>query len=134
MSPHGYEEISHSADLALKVWGEDYHAVLHQAVEGMAALMGVRYDPQKSIEERFSIPKGAQEEMLVDFLGEVLFLLAEKRIAMSAFDISLSNEMTVIGVFHPLISVDRWIKAVTFHNLIIHKFPDRLETTVTFDV
>ena len=134
MSPYGYEEIDHPADLALKVWGEDFQAILNQAVKGMAALMGVRYDPHTRIEERFSVSNGTQEEMLVDFLGEVLFLLEEKRIAMSAFTISSIDEITVMGVFHPLISVDRWIKAVTFYNLIIQKFPDRLETTVTFDV
>lgn len=134
MSPHGYEELDHPADLALKIWGEDFQAILNQAANGMAVLMGVRYDPHTRIEESFSIPCGTQEEMLVDFLGDVLFMLEEKRIAMSAFTISSSDEMTVMGVFHPLISVDRWIKAVTFYNLIIQKFPDRLETTVTFDV
>ncbi|HCU57366.1 MAG TPA: hypothetical protein DF984_03920 [Anaerolineaceae bacterium] len=134
MSPHGYEEFAHPADLALKVWGEDFYSVLQNASEGMAALMGVRYDPSKNIEESFTIRRGSQEEMLVDFLGEVLFLLEDKRIALSAFEITLGKETMITGVFHPLISVDRWIKAVTFHNLIIIQFPDRLETTITFDV
>ena len=134
MSPHGYEEIDHPADLALKVWGEDFPSVLIQAAQGMAALMGVRFDLSEGIEGNISISGGTQEEMLVDFLGEVLYRLEEKRLALSVLSISDSDEMTVSGVFHPLISVDRWIKAVTFHNLEIIQYPDRMETTITFDV
>jgi len=134
MSPHGYEEIDHPADLALKVWGEDFPSVLIQAAQGMAALIGVRFDPNEGIEGNISIPGGTQEEMLVDFLGEVLYRLEEKRLALSVLSISDSGEMTVSGVFHPLISVDRWIKAVTFHNLEIIQYLDRMETTITFDV
>ncbi len=134
MSPHGYKELDHPADLALMVWGEDFIAVLNQAAEGMAALMGVRYDPGKRIEESFAIRRGREEEMLVDFLGEVLFLMEDKHVALSTVAVTFDEEMKMAGVFHPLISVDRWIKAVTFHNLIITKYPDRIEATITFDV
>ena len=134
MSPHGYEEIDHPADLALKVWGEDFATILQQAAAGMAVLMGTRFDASQHQRERFTIPKGTQEEMLVDFLNEALYLLEEKRIALSSFTIDSGDGLTISGIFHPLLSVQRWIKAVTFHNLVIETEPERIETTITFDV
>jgi SHS2 domain-containing protein len=134
MSPHGYAEIDHPADLALKVWGEDPYAVLHQAARGMTVLMGVRFDSGSPIEESFAIPNGTQEEVLVDFLGEVLFLLEDKGIVLSSFTITGNDPLTIRGTFYPLVSVERWIKAVTFHNLVFIEYPDKIETTITFDV
>ena len=134
MSPHGYEEIAHSADLALKVWGEDFNTILSQAAEGMFALMGVRFKPDETITECFSISRGSQEEILVDFLAEILFLLEDRRIVLSEFEMEDGDVIQLTGVFHPLLSVDRWIKAVTFHNLAVVAYPDKLETVITFDV
>ena len=134
MSPHGYEEIEHQADLALKVWAEDIVSLLHQAAAGMLVLMGVKVDLTRSSEKPFSIPGGNPEENLVDFLGEVLYMLEDNGLALTTFRFSSRDSLKIIGAFHPVISVERWIKAVTFHNLVLERHPDRIETTITFDV
>lgn len=134
MSPHGYKEIEHQADLALKVWAEDFDSMLQQAAEGMMVLMGVKADSNSTSEETFIIPAGNPEENLVDFLGEVLYMLEENGLALKTFRFSSGDSLIIIGVYHPVLSVERWIKAVTFHNLVLERHPDRIETTITFDV
>lgn len=134
MSSHGYEELDHAADLALRVWGEDFGVLLNQAVQGMTALMGIRFDPSHPVEASLSLPNGSQEEMLVDFLGEVLFVMEEKDLVLVKFDVLNHLPFVMKGTFYPIISVGRWIKAVTFHNLVITQSNDQVETTITFDV
>lgn len=134
MSPHGYEEIEHTADLALKVWGEDFSTLLTQAARGMYTLLGAVCDSGELKEYQFSIKAGSAEEILVDFLSEVLYLAEDKELYFQEFTfIENCMVMTVGGSCQKIASFAREIKAVTFHNLTIRRTEQGLETTITFD-
>ena len=72
MDLHGYEEVEHTADIALRVWGEDYQDLLRQAADGLYALMGIVPRLNSHVDQRFVIPEWTPETILVDFLTELL--------------------------------------------------------------
>jgi len=135
MVPNGYEEIDHTADLALKVWGEDFYDLLENAVAGMYDLMGIRETPGASVENSFEIKRDPKESILVDFLSECLYLAEVEHQRFADFKFNATEKEIIVKVQGVGIeSIDRNIKAVTFHNLEIKKTSDGLETLITFDV
>jgi len=123
------------ADLALKVWGEDFDTLLRQAALGLYDLMGVNRQAASYCQRQFTIEDGSTETHLVDFLNELLYLAEEYEEYFTAFrfdDILKGMKVTCQG--QNILSISRNIKAVTFHNLEIKKTDRGLETIITFDV
>lgn len=135
MMSQGYEEIEHTADLALRVWGEDFYSLLIHSAQGMYALMGVVPKLESRIEINFQISQDSLETILVDFLSEVLYLVEDKKLAFRIFAFSTQEANLEVRATGNLVdSIDRNIKAVTFHNLDIKETTNGLATTITFDV
>jgi len=70
MKFHGFEEVEHTADLAIRVWAADFYALLIHAALGMYDLMGAQYNPNIPILQTFELTNASQAEVLVDFLNE----------------------------------------------------------------
>ena len=135
MVPNGYEEIDHTADLALKVWGNDFFDLLENAAEGMYELMGIREKPGSNTENSFQIKNDQKESILVDFLSECLYLAEMEHQRFTSFLFKKSKkEISIEAQGKEINAIDRNIKAVTFHNLEIKKKSTGFETTITFDV
>lgn len=135
MVPNGYEEIDHTADLALKVWGNDFFDLLENAAEGMYELMGIRDKPGSNAENSFQIENDQKESILVDLLSECLYLAEVERQRFTAFSFKeFEKEIIVKAKGNQIRAIDRNIKAVTFHNLEIKETSRGLKTTITFDV
>lgn len=130
-----YEEIDHTADIALRVWGEAFNALLTNAVEGMYDLMGVEVIADSQVEKTFLIAEDSPESMLVDFLNECLYLAEDKKQAFHTFSFNVKDgKLQVNATGNEIAIIERQIKAVTFHELEIIETPSGLETTITFDV
>ena len=131
----GYEELEHTADIALRVWGGDFFALLRQSAKGMYELMGAKpnlTEPQKT---NFKIEDASQELQLIDFLNEILFLAEDRASIYETFIFDRGNEgLKVRASGYVAKSIYRNIKAVTFHDLEIIDIEGGLETRITFDV
>jgi SHS2 domain-containing protein len=135
MELRGYSEIDHTADLALRVWGEEFFALLALSVEGMYDLMGVTINKGVRIDNQIVIEESTPETMLVDFLAEMLYQAQDNRVAYSEFGFGMKGEdIRVQAEGHPIQQIERAIKAVTYHDLSITTTENGLETTITFDV
>ncbi|MFU8826089.1 MAG: archease [Brevefilum sp.] len=135
MKTHGYHEVDHTADIALRVWAEDFLALLRQAAKGLYALMGAEPRPGSSEQLVFTIPSGNQETVLVDFLNELLFLAEDNGIILDQFSFEEGYEnIEVESTGKRLLSQERVIKAVTFHDLCVEKMATGYQVTITFDV
>lgn len=135
MASHGYEEVDHTADIALRVWGENFQVLLFQAAKGLYELMGVEHITGSNIEGQFTLPRETFETILVDFLSELLYLVEENGHAYNEFSFAENDEEFVVHASGCEIqSQDRHIKAVTFHDLNIEETERGLEATITFDV
>ncbi|MBW6465219.1 MAG: archease [Brevefilum sp.] len=134
MASHGYQEVDHTADIALRVWGEDFYTLLRQAAYGLNDLLGVVLH-DTPVEVFFALQQDSVETLLVDFLSELLFLAEEKE---QLFDSFLFDEhddgLTVQMTGRKILSQDRHVKAVTFHYLDVAQTDCGFEVTITFDV
>jgi len=97
ISKAGYEEIEHTADRAVRVWGPDMAAFLHQAALGMYFLMGI--DPGSDGEEtkEVAIAFADDEILLVEFLSELLSWLDCSPGSESPFETTGKTTMEVLS-------------------------------------
>lgn len=135
MKSHGFEEINHTADLALRVRGEDLQDLLSQAAKGLYTLLNVKTEEGSVVDHSFFIEEDTREAMLVDFLNELLYLCEDGRQFFNSFSFQKEdNKMRVRAQGEKVTAIERNIKAVTFHNLTIQETQTGLQTTITFDV
>lgn len=132
----GFEEVEHTADLALRVWGEDLKALFTSAARGMAWLMA---DPEGvEVDVEFSVELSAEdpETLLVTWLGELLYLSERENLIFTEFDLEQVSSTHLVGKVRGG-APERWrnhIKAATFSELDIREMESGLGTNVVFDV
>ena len=135
MVDHGYEEVKHTADVALRVWAADFNNLLIQSALGMYTLIGIQQRKDRPITHELRLQKTSREVILVDFLNELVFLIEEFQQVFTQFFIKTEEKTVVIKMTgFRTSSYQREIKAVTFHNLEIITKPQGFETTITFDI
>ena len=135
----GFQERAHTADWELEVWSSGLAGLLEQAALGMLALMGIRLE-EGLRQVRTLIVSGIDaESLLVRFLSEVLWLAEHEKLGFDTFEIEIKGEdaslildASMEGA--PIISVDKEIKAVTYHNLEVRQTGNGLEAYIVFDV
>jgi SHS2 domain-containing protein len=135
MPPSGYQELEHTADLAIRVWAEDFPSLLIQSVQGMYHLMALEVLDETHLETDIFIGEGDQEIQLVDFLSELLYLCEDE--GQAYFDFSFTESdggWQVLAIGKLVASQESLIKAVTFHDLSIRQNEFGLETEIIFDV
>lgn len=136
MIPQGFEEIPHTADVALRVWGKDLTELFINAARGLAWLMAdpetVR--PEKEITLDLSAPD--VETLLVTWLGELIYLNERDGVVFTEFDLEEVTPTHLRGTARGgrAGEIRRFVKAATFSNLAVRPTERGLETTITFDV
>ena len=134
-SKSGYRELSHTADWALQVWAPSFESLLIQAAEGMYDLAGIQLAEDQAIERRVEVDGLDQEDLLVSFLSELLYLWSTEGLAFERFEINMHEARLVANLEGAEVTAQhKEIKAVTYHGLRIEDLDDRLQATVTFDV
>lgn len=134
----GFEEVSHTADLEIKVWGEDLASLFVAAAEGMLHLSGVEdYEEGfSSVKESISLDAMDMEGLLILFLEELLYRLTEDYMLFSVSTISISTEFSLKAKLRgtQIKSYQRDIKAVTYHRLNIQETDQGYEVNIVFDI
>jgi len=131
-----FEEIPHTADAALRVWGKDLAELFANAARGLAWLMADPETVQPEKEVALDLTAPDAETLLVTWLGELIYLNERDGVVFTEFDL---EEVTPThlrgrarggrpGEFR------RFVKAATFSGLAIRPTDRGLETTITFDV
>lgn len=132
-----WEEIEHTADWALRVRGEDLRALFENAARGMVSMIGGEASPTGSVvHETFSLQAPDWEILLVDWLTELLYLIEDRQVVFTHITVhrvaDFALEAEVIGRANG--RYDKYIKAVTYHNLAIRRTEAGYETVIVFDV
>jgi len=131
----GFIEKSHTADWELAVWAPDLPALFEQAARGMYALAGLRLQDGPRNKRWLELGALDHESLLVRFLEELLYLQSVDGFAFDKFQIQVTGvklKAELEGA--PLASLDKEIKAVTYHKLKIQDGPRGLEVMIVFDV
>ncbi len=134
----GFEELAHTADLEIRVWGEDLVSLFQQAAAGMLHLSGVEELAEgiSSVQQNISIEAMDFEGLLILFLEELLYRLTEDYMVYEIQELSISSEYTLKAELTgaQIKSYQRDIKAVTYHNLNIRSSADGYEVNIVFDI
>ncbi len=134
----GFEELPHTADLEIRVWGEDLVSLFRQAAAGMIQLSGVEELEEgiSSVQQNISLEAMDFEGLLILFLEELLYRLTEDYMVYEIQELSISSEYTLKAKLTgaQIKSYQRDIKAVTYHNLNIRSSADGYEVNIVFDI
>ncbi len=131
----GYRELEHTADWEIEVWAPDLVGLLEEAARGMYALSGARLDTYNSQSRTIEISAKEPEVLLVVFLEELLYLGEMENLGFDKFELRLEDGVLsakLEGGF--LVSLEKEIKAVTYHNLQIRETGRGIMVNIVFDV
>ena len=131
----GFEEIEHTADLAIRAYGRDMRELFASAAHGMFALMA---EPSKetTYEREVSLEAMDYESLLVDWLNELIYLHEVEGETYYQFAIKTLSPVKLKAQVTggPTKSKTKAIKAATFHDLAIEETANGLVATIVFDV
>jgi SHS2 domain-containing protein len=135
--PPQFEEIEHTADKSLRIYGDNLCALLINAARGMNSLMTAELcDIAVPVKKHLKLDAFDAESLLVEWLSELAFWAETEMLIFIKFEFQnltdTSAEVTVLGGKVP--RLEKHIKAVTYHNLKIIETERGLEATVVFDV
>ena len=131
----GFEEISHTADWSVHVWAGDLPSLFAESARAMNALAGTRITQGPRLQRSFEAEGPDAESLLVAFLSELVYYQEQENLAFDRFDLQVEDRALRVDMEGaPIETVDKAIKAVTYHNLKIVKTDRGLETAIVFDV
>ena len=135
-----YEQIPHTADIAIRAYGADLKELFMNAAYGMFDIIADLDGLKKSITVNVKIEAASPEELLVSWLDELLYNFYTKEIIFYDFEMDSIGDGKLSAKAHGrYVSQNRnrlktEIKAVTFHDLSIKKDKDGLSVDIVFDV
>ena len=136
-----YEILNHTADLAIKVQSNTVKGLFYKCAIALTDLLfgsQVSSIQQKAGKITLQITANNKEDLLVEFLGELLFHSICKYRYFFDFKWKKFTEQEIIVdcLFHNLKAIDLKmdIKAVTYHNIKIKKDNNNFSVIITFDL
>ena len=131
-----FEEIEHTADVAIRVWGQDLAALFANAAFGMTALLTNIEDVVATTKATIELEAEDVEILLVDWLSELLFLGERDDVVYMRIDrLEIApNRLKATVRGGPVQERHAHIKAVTFSELQIKRTDRGYETVIVFDV
>ena len=139
VSPHqtAFEEIEHTADRALKIFGSNLEELLLNAARGMNFLMVPQHIPSAEHREKeVTLEAADSESLLVDWLSELAYWAEVEMLVFHEFKVKSVSPTLFRAIIRGtrVTQLDKHIKAVTYHNLEIVRTQKGLSATVVFDV
>jgi SHS2 domain-containing protein len=135
-----YTILDHTADIGLTIYGGDLKSLFEHAGEGFFHLITDLKKVKPRIERRVELGGEIIERLLVDWLGELLYLFEVDRLLFSEFRVEsvgaqglkavVKGEPFQEGV-HVVKSV---VKAVTYHQIQVQKRAGGWKARVIFDL
>jgi SHS2 domain-containing protein len=139
-----YQQIDHTADIALYVNGEDLEDLFKTASDGWRHLVVGKSDVTPEDEKVMKLSAETLEELLVECLSELNYLFMSKQWLFRRYDklqiYDESPNFELIGVLrgeslkNNQCQIETEIKAVTFHQLQVRKTEKGYETMIVFDI
>ena len=123
------------ADWSMRVWAEDLPSLFEESAHSMNIMAVVKLANGEHIKKHFETGAPDAESLLVAFLSELIYYQEQENLAFTNFDIRiLDSQISVDMEGTQIKSMDKAIKAATFHNLKIQKTVRGLEVEIVLDV
>ena len=134
-----YEQLDISGDVGLRIWGENLEELFTNAAEGASGLITDLSGIKETEEKEVVLGNERNEDLLVKWLNELIFLFDAHGFIGKRFDVSLKNDTLRAnisgGIYDPSINESRLlVKAATYHGLSLKKDNSHWEAVVIFDI
>lgn len=130
-----FEEIHHTADWSIRVWAKDLPTLFSEAALGLFAISGIILAEAPGVRKEIEIRAPDFESLLVAFLSELIYCAEQENLAFDNVSVEIKgNHLVAIMAGAPIQDINKYIKAVTFHNLKITETNSRVEAEIVFDV
>ena len=132
-----FEEVEHTADRALRVFGSNLEEFLLNAARGMNSLMVTQPVSGTEHQEKYVALEAIDiESLLVDWLSELAYWAELEMLIFDEFKLeSVSSTHLKARIYGVRVTqLKKHIKAVTYHNLDIAQTEKGFTATVVFDV
>jgi SHS2 domain-containing protein len=135
-----FEELPHTADWAMRVRAMDLPELFAESARGMNALSGARplsaaEGPGPCAHRTVNLSAPDAESLLVAFLSELVYAAEQERLMFDEFKIQIEGQTLKVEMDGaPIASINKSIKAVTYHNLQIREIDGGVEVEIVFDV
>lgn len=123
-----YELIDHTADIGIKAYGDDLSEAFAHAAKGMFDIITDCSQIENKGEYQIELSADDLEQLLVDWLDELLYLQGAENLVFGEFNIIVDEydsklSATVFGEEFDTgkHKIGMEIKAVTYHMLEVHK-------------
>jgi len=134
-----YEQLDISGDVGLRIWGDNLEELFTHAAEGESELITDLSGIKETEEKDVVIGSERNEDLLVKWLNELIFLFDAYGFIGKSFDVSLKNDTLRAnisgGIYNPAANESRLlVKAATYHGLSLKKDNSHWEAVVIFDI
>jgi SHS2 domain-containing protein len=135
-----YEIFEHTADLGIRVHASDPNELFVDAARGLFSVLVTNLDAVRAVEEvTFQLDGKNLEELLHDWLAELLYTFYTRRLAMAEFHVRIGPTGLVASARgEPIDSsrhdLDAEVKAITWHALKVERRADGWTAEVIVDV
>ena len=130
-----FEEIEHTADWAFRAFGRDQKELFENAAFALFELEGSAADPSV-IARHVTVGGIDYESLLVNWLSELLYLQETRGETYSRFIVEELTPTILSATIHgaPSGPLNKFVKAVTYHDLKIEQSAEGWQATVVVDV
>ena len=124
-----YELLEHTADVGIKAYGDSLDEAFAHAAKGLFDIMTDTSEIKPVQKVEVSLPDAPSlEQLLVDWLSELVFLNGARNLVFGRFDVKISGTSLKATVFGDEYDVKKYrmgteVKAVTYHMLEVHAQP-----------
>jgi SHS2 domain-containing protein len=135
-----YEIFEHTADMGIRVRAAGLDELFADAARGLFSVMVENFEAVQPVEElTFQVHGEDVEELLHDWLAELLFTFHARRVALSEFCVQLDPPgLTATARGEPIDmgrhKIDAEVKAITWHGLKVRHEPDGWLAEVIVDI
>lgn len=131
--------IEHTADIGLEIHAPNKESVFETAGRGLFSIITdlSKVEPRETVE--FEIDYVSDEDALVDFLNELIYLNDAKKMLFSRFDIEIEDSKLKVRAHGEKIdphkhTINEQVKSATYHELEFHRQGEGYTARVIFDV
>jgi SHS2 domain-containing protein len=131
--------LEHTADIRLEVYGATLEGLFINAALGLSNIILPKAELTPQTELEIKVEADSAEELLVNWLRELLFLNQTRKLIMTHAQIIVFTETNLLAKVSfadnpPDVESSFEIKGVTYHGLSIIKNSDGYSARIVFDI
>lgn len=134
-----FEVLDHTADIRVKVYGEDEESLFKNAAGMFSSLAVLKYGGEKKETEQIKVSADTLENLMARFLNELVYCAEVKKKAGKLLSAKIHEKNGVyffsgVSEGRKIGAFNREIKSATYHGLAFERNKGTMSVSIIFDV